>query len=136
MGAIEQLGELARSAFDEAVKAYKASIRIEGMIELMQKGVDAFEKRTGDRLDSTERRLESRLEAYEARIRELENRVASLTGKVDGAMADAVSTVLLQPEIQRKLSQVGRSQSPAAPKLSPLAPESGTSMGDGGSQVA
>jgi len=125
------LAELAKDAFDEAVKAYKASIRIEGMLEVVQKAVEAFERRTTERLDSAERRTEGRLEAQEARIRELERLLASLTGKVDGALAESVQLALLQPEIQRKLAEATR-PAPAAPPAPKLKPPPGRPDGSPG----
>lgn len=113
-----QVAELAKAAVEQAFDAYKTAIRIEGMLDLVQKAVEAFERRTSDRLESAERRTEARLEAQEARIRELEREVASLRGKVDGAMAEAITTALLQPEIQRKLAaDAARPKAPPAPRL-------------------
>ena len=85
------LGEAAKEAMKAALNAYNAVVRLEAVVELFRKAYEAHEKRTHDRMAELEQRL-----------REVESKLASLGGRVDGGLADALKIVLLQPEIRRR----------------------------------
>ncbi|WP_281316524.1 hypothetical protein [Polyangium sp. y55x31] len=105
-------GDTAKAALDKALEAYKAVVRLEALMESLLKTVDAFERRTNERIEAQNRQSADKLDAFERRIRELESRLASVSGKVDGGFTEAIKVVLLQPEIQRKM--LDRSDVPSA----------------------
>jgi len=98
-------GDTARTALEKALEAYKAVVQLEAVVERIERAATAFENRLSHRQDAHERATADKVERLEARIRELEGRVASLGGKVDGALSEAVKVVLLEPGMKKKLAE-------------------------------
>ncbi|WP_437618273.1 hypothetical protein [Sorangium sp. So ce1151] len=97
---------------EKALEAFKAVVRVEAIVEQVQKSVQAFEqrielkcesheRRTDDRFAHAERRLNDKLEAHEQRLRELERRMAEAEGKISSALATAYR-IAVEDEISRK----------------------------------
>lgn len=85
-------GDIAQRAFEKAVAAYEASVRVSEILNSIR-----------DKLRDYEDRSERKLGDFEGRLREMESRMARLEGKVDGTMAEAFRVAVLAPENRDRL---------------------------------
>lgn len=83
-------GDAAKAALAKAVEALAAIAEVKAIVQQIQ--VSSMHH---------EQRVETRLVGLEARIRELERENAKLHGQVQGAFADALKAIILDPHIQR-----------------------------------
>jgi hypothetical protein len=107
-------GDTAKTALSEALKAYTAIVKLQGVVELMDRSIQQFQERQEREQKATEQRLGIRIDELTRRVRDLELEVSSLRGKVDGGFADALKVTILEPEIRRRMAKMGAESAESA----------------------
>lgn len=98
-------GDAAKGALEQALAAYKAVVQLQAVIESLERNIQRLEERQERHSMAMEQRFSDRFRVAEERVRQLEVEVASLRGKVDGGLVEALKIVLLEPESRRRLSE-------------------------------
>src|SRR5436190_19547296 len=98
------IGDAARLALAETVKAIQAIAEVKAIVAQVQLAASQHEQRVSLRMD-----------AMEGRLRELEQKLSQLTGAVTAGYTEALTTVFLKKHSPIVTSPGGDHQPPASP---------------------